>query len=499
MADQLSHLHPINQSLTFFLIGATGDLSRHKILKAIYTLYQDGLLPADFKLVGVARANYSHEEFHQFIKDSIQPQDGEKWNKFCQGVFFVSGDVAQPQVYEQLKAWHAAQNYCGNHLWYVATLPSLYLSIIRHLKQFKLSQTDCGWTKFMLEKPFGTDLASARMLDTELLQVFGEDQLYRIDHFLAKETVQNLLIFRFANGLFEHLWSNQFIDHIQINACEALGVTGRESFYDATGTIRDVFQNHVLQMMATVMMEAPASLSAEDIRAERKKVLNALRPLDANNLENSVAFGQYQAGTLNGENVVGYTEEDKIPADSKTETAVALRCLVDTPRWQGVPIYIRAGKRLKESVTEISIQFKEPPDALFTAAHLVEKANVLTLRIGPNEGVVVRLFVKKPGLKLELEEVPMQFCYKNTFQMDLVEAYVKLIYDGVQSDPTLFPNAEGIESAWQFVQPLLDFMAKPDFTVEPYPAGSWGPAGFDRLVAQDGRAWIQPSIEICSF
>lgn len=489
MISDSTQFSQIKEPLTLFLIGATGDLSRHKILKALYTLFQQGLLPEMFRLVGNARATYSKQEFHDFIRSIIKPTDEKVWHKFCQGVEYVSGDVTDPETFQKLKEWHDSTQYCGNHLWYIATLPSLYVDIIQHLHHFNFHRNDCGWTKCMLEKPFGTDVESAQKLDKELLNVFSEQQIYRIDHFLAKETVQNILAFRFANGIFEHLWNRHFIDHIQIHSTEIIGIEGREIFYDATGTLRDVVQNHVLHLLATTLMEQPATLQPADIRSKRSELLTQLQPLDESDLQNQVAFGQYGTGKVGSETVSGYLSEKRIPANSQTETAVALKCFINSARWEGVPIYIKAGKRLHETVTEISIHFKERQNSMFSAADVKQNPNILTLRIGPHEGVEIRLHVKKPGIKLELQEVPIKFYYENTFQMDLVEAYVKLIYDAVQGDPTLFPDAKGIESCWQFIQPLLKAKADASFQPDTYPAGSDGPPSFEELIARDGREW----------
>ena len=400
---------------------------------------------------------------------------------------------------EKLKEFHSNLSACGNHLWYLATLPSLYTKIVHNIEAAGLHQTTCGWTKIMLEKPFGVDVQSAQELNRLLTAVFQEDQIYRIDHFLAKETVQNLLVFRFANGLFENLWNKNYIDHIQITAGETLGIEGREVFYDQTGTIRDVVQNHIIQMLATTLMEEPQSLSADDIRIRREELITTLQPFSPETIAQNVKFGQYSEGSIDGAPVVGYLSEKNIPEHSQNETAVALRTYVRNERWAGVPIYILAGKRLERSVTEISIRFKEPMNQMFAESELKQSGNTLTLRIQPNEGVVIRLNVKQPGLHLQLQEVPMQFCYKSEFEMDLVEAYVKLIYDAVQGDPTLFPRASSIEASWNFVQPLLEYKARPQFTVEHYASGTWGPASFQELITEDKRAWIQPSIEVCNI
>jgi glucose-6-phosphate 1-dehydrogenase len=481
----------INQSLTLFLIGATGDLAKKKILKALYQLTEQHLLPEKYTIIGIARADFSRDQFHAFVKAAVEPKDEEVWSHFAVHLYFVSGDVTKLETLAKLKQFHEDLGCSGNHLWYIATLPSLYIDVIHNIKAVSLEQNPGGWTKVMMEKPFGTDLSSSRLLDHELLDVFTEDQIYRIDHFLAKETVQNLLVFRFANGIFENLWNHNFVDHIQVQSTETLGVGGREVFYDQTGTVRDVVQNHVLQMIAMTLMEQPATLNASDVREQRRKILEELAPLDEANLQNISAFGQYVGGQVNGEDVKGYQAEHEILQNSTTETAVALKIHVKNERWQGVPIYIRAGKRMKQTVTQISIHFKEPANHMFKAAGVPQAANVLTLRIGPNEGVNIHFHVKKPGIHLELQEVPMAFTYKQEFQMDLVEAYVKLIYDAVESDPSLFPSANTIEESWKFIEPILNFRKTVDFRPDPYVAGSTGPDSFDRLIEKDGRKWLE--------
>lgn len=486
----------ISQPLTLFLIGATGDLAKKKILKALYTLHVESLLPTRFTVVGNARAALSREEFQALVKEVVVPSDEQKWQEFAESIFYVSGDVSELRTFEKLRDFHNGLESCGNHLWYVATLPKLYGEVVAHIKSVGLEQTGCGWTKLLLEKPFGTDLATAGQLNQQLLDVFSEDQVYRIDHFLAKETVQNLLVFRFANGMYEHLWSNRFVDHIQITSAETLGIAGREAFYDGTGALRDVVQNHVVQMLATTLMEEPTSLGPEAVREQRQKLLAALRL--AGPVEENVVFGQYQAGVVDGQSVVGYAEEAPQLEGSQTESAVALKVMVDNDRWRGVPIYLRAGKRLHRSVTEISVVFKEPANSMFKQSNQ-QMHNVLTFRIQPNEAVVVRVQVKKPGIALQLEQVPMQFCFETEFPMGLVEAYVKLIYDAVVGDPTFFPRADEIEMAWGFVQPVLDAVAAGRLETQPYAAGSWGPAAFTDLIAVDGRDWIVPSVDVCQL
>jgi len=486
--------------LNIFLIGATGDLAKRKILPAIYNLYQKKILPTQFRLIGVARRKMNKEQFEQYAYQIIQPaKTDEQWRQFCKSMFFVSGDVADLQTFVQLRKFHSHLDQCGNHLWYVATLPNLYLDVIRNIKQTSLEKVACGWTKFLLEKPFGTDLTSSQTLNKELLQVFAEEQIYRIDHFLAKETIQNLMVFRFGNGIFEHLWNRHHIDHIQIIASEKVGINGRANFYDAIGVVRDVVQNHILQMLAMSLMEEPAGLDSKTIHAHRMQFLSQLEIISAHQIKKRVVFGQYASGEIDGQLVKGYRQEDNGLEHSNTPTAIAAKLLVNSPRWQGTPIYLRAGKRLSQAVTEINIQFKEPLNAMFKNQGISQQSNVLTLRIQPNEGVVLRMNVKQPGLQLEMKQVPMQFCYKTEFQMGLVEAYEKLIYDAAQGDPTLFPQANDIDASWRIVQPLLDYLQETNLQPDLYPAGSWGSDSFQKLIANDGRQWLQPSPHVCNL
>lgn len=496
-----STLKPIDQPLTLFLIGTTGDLAKKKILKAVYSLHVKGILPKPFQLIGNARRDMSADHYREFVKDIVRPQPGHDWDSFADCLRYVPGDVSDQATFAKLKEQHRQFKDCGNHLFYVATLPSLYQDIVKNIKAEDLHHSACGgWAKFMLEKPFGTDLQSAHELNASLKEVFSEEQIYRIDHFLAKETVQNILAFRFANGMFEHLWKGEFIDHIQVNFVEDLGVTGREAFYDSTGAVRDVLQNHLLQMLAVTLMEEPSSLSADDIRSRRAELLSSVQTYSsAEEVQKNVRFGRYVAGEVSSDAVVGYLQERGIPADSITETAVSLKCFVQTKRWEGVPIYVRTGKRMKRTFNEISIQFKMHPGALFCDEACSEKPNVLTFRVQPNEGVVVRFSVKKPGFNLELEDVPMQFCYQTEFQMGLVEAYEKLLHDAVMGEQVLFPQEKGVEAAWSFVQPVLDFQQTPEYKLDSYPAGTWGPESFDQLLRDDDRSWIEPSVEVCQL
>lgn len=482
-------MQKVTEPLTLVLVGATGDLAKKKILKAVYMLYEKNLLPADFLLLGNARSAYSREAFTGYAESIVNPSDPAIWKRFTAHIDYISGDVTDEQVFIDIRQYLDDKKRLGNLLWYIASFPSLYDDIIRHVGNCSLNRRPDGWVKFMLEKPFGTDYASARQLNSHLLKIFDEEQIYRIDHFLAKETVQNLLAFRFANSMFEHLWDRSSIDHIQVNAVEDFGITGRERFYDSTGTVRDVVQNHVLQMIAMTLMEQPKSLGVSDIRAARRDLLAQIAPLKYEDVGRIARFGQYR----------GYTQEKDISSQSKTETAVAFKLEVANDRWRGVPIYVRAGKQLKRSVTEITIQFKPNKKSLFNSGSSIRRPTALTLRIGPNEGVIIHLAVKKPGLDFKIDEVPMQFCYKNEYQMDLVEAYVKLINDAIAGDITLFQHADGIETSWQYVEPLLHHVQSPTFIPELYDQGSWGPESFERLLIANGRSWLEPSEAVCQI
>lgn len=490
----------IHEPLTIFLIGVTGDLSKKKILKAIYKLFEKKLLSDPFTLVGNARKPMSRTEFQEFVKGVVKPTDLKIWEAFASSLYYVAGDASQHKTFDDIRELHTRlelDKHCGNHMWYIATLPQLYLDIVRNLKHFRLHQTECGWTKVLMEKPFGTDLASAQLLNNELTSVFSEEQIYRIDHFLGKETVQNVLAFRFANGLFEHLWNNKYIDHIQVTHAETLGIAGREQFYDSTGAMRDVVQNHLLQVLAVTLMEEPMGLDAEHIRASRAKIINSFSVPKPEQMVKSVRFGQYTAGTIYEEKVKGYQEEHAFTATSDTETAVALKIHVDNERWRGVPIYIRSGKRFAQDVLEISVQFKNPESAMFKDVKFGIDPNVLSFRFQPSEGIILKLFVKKPGHGTELDEVPMSFCYRNQYQMGFVEAYERLIHDASMGDPTLFPSASGIEASWKIIDELLEY--KKEQTPEPYLAGTWGPHSFHELIERDGRRWFDPDLSVCNI
>jgi len=462
-------------------------------------LFALGLLPSVFRLIAVGRSVLTSQEYQEMVGQIVNPDGGEQLQAFLGTITYMSGDVTDFATFEKLRELHETQTKhgCGNHLWYIATLPSLYVSIAKFIGQSGLNQSKCGWTKLLIEKPFGVDVESARQLNTFLGTIFKENQIFRTDHVLAKETVQNLLAFRFGNGLFEHLWSNEYVANIQVNYLEAIGIEGRGEFYDGVGAVRDVMQNHVMQLMTMALMEEPESLARGAINGRRDEFLKSLRVWQGD-VSKYARFGQYGLGEVDGQKVGGYLEESGLEVkSSNTETAAAAVLESTSKRWKGVPIFVRTGKRMGQTVREISIQFKEPKNKLFGSVG--QMPNVLTLRIQPNEGVVLRLNAKKPGLSMKTEEVPMQFCYNHVFQMGLLEAYVKLIYDAIVGDGMLFPSAEGIELSWEVVEPLLVHERQPEFAPESYAAGSFGPKSFDALVKSFGFSWIEPSVAVCAI
>lgn len=486
-----TELLKISHPLTIFLLGATGDLAKKKIYPALYRLYQKRLLPSTFTIIGNARSALTRPEYQTMIKTIIRPTNQVEWYTFEQNIFFVSGDISQVETFEDIARVHqqlAADLRCGNHMWLVATLPQLYVPAIKAMKQVGVLHSDCGWTKFLLEKPFGTDLASSRQLTSLLRSVLQDDQIFRIDHFLGKETVQNLVAFRFANGLFESSWDHHHVDHIQVTMAEQGGIEGREQFYDATGLLRDVVQNHLLQLLAVTLMEEPVSLHSQDIRLQRSALLKKLAFASATKQTPTVLYGQYTKGVVDGAAVQGYRDNARISSRSWTETAFAAQLCINTPRWKGVPIYLRAGKRFAKNRLEISIIFKDRPNQMFTNEQTKTGANVLTFRFQPNEGIQLRLYVKQPGYGHTVESVPFKFTYQHQFKLDLIEAYERLLYDASVGDPTLFPTATDVDIAWGLIDPLL--RRKTDVKPLPYPAGSWGPQAFDDLLARDGREWL---------
>jgi len=482
------------------LFGVTGDLSRKKVMPAIYDLANRGLLPPGFSLVGFARRDWADQDFEQIVHDSVRQHARtefreEVWRQLAEGFRFVPGDFDDDLAFDNLRRTieelDVSRGTGGNHAFYLAIPPTFFGAVAGQLKEHGLAEPSPGsWRRVVVEKPFGHDLESARRLNDILGQVFDSGSVFRIDHYLGKETVQNILAMRFANNLFEPVWNGNYVDHVQITMAEDVGIGGRAGYYDGVGAARDVIQNHLLQLMALVAMEEPTSFDAESLRAEKLKVLRSVtlpRRLDL-----ATARGQYAAGWAGGEKVLGFTEEDGIKPRSTTETYAAVTLHVDTRRWAGVPFYLRTGKRLGRRVTEVAIVFKKAPHQPFSATSTEELGhNAIVIRVQPDEGMTIRFGSKVPGTAMEIRDVNMDFAYGGSFTEASPEAYERLILDVLLGDPPLFPRHEEVEVSWQILDPILDHWAKKG-RPEEYASGGWGPASADAMLARDGRTWRRP-------
>ncbi|SEQ17862.1 glucose-6-phosphate dehydrogenase [Basfia succiniciproducens] len=478
------------------IFGASGDLTHRKLIPALYNLYKIGRLSENFSVLGVARTELSNEEFREKMRSALiehEKADGDELNNFCSHLYYQAVNTSDAADYvkliPRLDELHDKYKTCGNTLYYLSTPPSLYGVIPECLAAHGLNTEEFGWKRIIVEKPFGYDMKTAKELDVQIHRFFDEHQIYRIDHYLGKETVQNLLVLRFSNGLFEPLWNRNYIDYIEITGAEELGVEQRGGYYDGSGAMRDMFQNHLLQVLAMVAMEPPAIINADSMRDEVAKVLYCLHPLEPNDLQHNLVLGQYAATQLNGERVKGYLEEKGVPPDSNTETYMALRCKIDNWRWAGVPFYVRTGKRLAARVTEVVIHFKKTPHPVFSQE---APENKLILRIQPDEGISMRFGLKKPGAGFEAKEVSMDFRYSDLNGASLLTAYERLLLDAMKGDATLFARTDAVHACWKFVQPILDYKANGGRVYE-YEAGSWGPVEADKLIAQHGRVWRKPS------
>jgi glucose-6-phosphate 1-dehydrogenase len=489
---------PVPQPCAIVIFGATGDLTQRKLIPALYNLAADGELPAGVAIVGFARRQKTDDEFRRDLEEatrkfSRQPVRDEIWKTFAQSVSYHQSEFGDESGYKRL-AEHLDEidtkyGTRGNRLFYFAAAPDQFEPILKNLKAAGLNATREGsWVRVIVEKPFGTDLASARELNRIIRNSFTEEQTYRIDHFLGKETAQNILVLRFANAIFSPLWNTHYVDHLQITAAETLGVGTRAGFYEQTGALRDMVQNHLLQLLCLVAMEPPTDLSANSIRDEKVKVVRSLHRWYRNEIAANVVRGQYTAGAIHGEPVVGYRQEQNVNPNSQTETFVALRLFIDNWRWAGVPVYMRVGKRLPKSATDISIHFKKAPAVLFNRD--LSDLNVLVIRIQPDEGISLRIHAKVPGTSFRIEPVKMDFHYGTSFGKPSPEAYERLLLDAMSGDATLFARSDEVEEAWAFIDPIEQaWHAKDAPELFFYPAGSWGPEAADDLLARDGRAW----------
>lgn len=465
------------------IFGASGDLTRRKLLPAFLHLFKNSLLPEDFAILGVGRSKLTDEDFRSFI--DADPS-------FLSHLYYSSIDTGNQDDYgilgERIHALAGAHHAGENVLYYLSTPPSLYDKIPGFLHAHGLTATENGWKRLVVEKPFGYDGASAARLDETLHQYFDEPRIFRIDHYLGKETVQNLLVFRFANGVFEPMWNRNFVDHIEITAAEHLGVEKRGGYYDGAGAVRDMFQNHLLQVLALTAMEPPAKIDAGSIRDEASKVLKSLKPLSQVDLRNNLVLGQYTGSEVRGEHLPAYRDETGVDPESRTETYVGLKLFINNWRWEGVPIYVRTGKRLPTRVTEVVVHFKSTPHPEFAGS---SPKNTLIIRIQPDEGIRMNFSLKEPGAGFKTSPVSMNFYYNDLQQQDLLSAYERLLLDAIRGDATLFARSDAVHACWDFVEPILEFKEDPR-SLFGYAAGTWGPREADELLSRDGRSWRFP-------
>lgn len=488
-------------SCVMVIFGASGDLTKRKLIPALYNLAREKFLPRKFAVVGVARSQMDSDAFRERMTKSMQESygdglDAETWRDFSTRLHYLSASGTESSSFTELSDLLAkldAENGTGgNYFYYLATAPDLFYPIVQNLGAVGLAAEEKGkWRRIIIEKPFGRDLDSARLLNRNLREVLHENQIYRIDHYLGKETVQNLLVFRFGNGIFEPVWNRNFIDHVQITAAESIGVEGRGGYYDTAGALRDMVPNHILQLITLTAMEPPISFAADAVRNEQSKILQAIQPLSPEDVLNRAVRGQYGTGQVNGDKAEGYRSEPLVAPDSPTETFVAMKLSVDNWRWNDVPFYLRTGKRLEKRLTEIVIQFKRAPFMLFrktSVEHLT--TNRLIIHVQPDEGISLRFGAKVPGPIVSMGAVNMDFRYTDYFGSSASTGYERLLYDCMIGDATLFQRGDMVESGWSVVEPVIDvWKAIPPRNFPNYPSGSWGPKEADDLIGRDGRQW----------
>ena len=483
------------------LFGGTGDLAHRKVVPALYQLWRTKLLPHEFTVLAIGRRPFDDDSYRDEIRKAldqfsrVQPVEEDAWRTFARRVCYQQLDFADPAGFDRLvtrlDALDEERGTRGNRLYYFATQPSQFSELVAQLGRVGLDHEkhDGGWRRVVIEKPFGHDLESARKLNRDVGKVFRETQVYRIDHYLGKETVRNLLVFRFGNGIFEPLWNRRYVDHVQITVAESIGIENRGAFYEETGAVRDVLQNHLLQLVSLIAMEPPARFEADALRDEKVKVLRAISTAPGD-LSGNVVRGQYGPGWVAATQVPGYRHEPDVDPTSETETFVAARLMIDDWRWSGVPFYVRTGKRLPKRSTEIAIQYREVPHRLFLDEGVEPDANLLAIRIQPDEGIMLRFGAKVPGLGVDVRSVTMDFTYGSAFNVDSPDAYETLILDALQGDASLFTRADEVEEAWGIVDPIVEEWASEPAPAFPnYEAGTWGPDAADELLARDGRAW----------
>ncbi|QNN52900.1 glucose-6-phosphate dehydrogenase [Nocardioides mesophilus] len=482
------------------IFGVTGDLARKKLMPAVYDLASRGLLPPGFSLVGFARRDWADQDFAQVVHDAVKEHARtefreEVWQQLAEGFRFVQGDFDDDLAFATLRQTildlDRVRGTKGNHAFYLSIPPRYFANVIGQLKEHGLAEQQAGsWRRVVVEKPFGSNLETARELNAIVSEVFPSGSVFRIDHYLGKETVQNILAMRFANAMFEPIWNSNYVDHVQITMAEDIGIGGRAGYYDGIGAARDVIQNHLMQLMALIAMEEPTSFDARSLRIEKQKVLESV--VLPRRLDLSTARAQYVEGWAGGVKVPGYKDEQDIPDDSRTETYAAIKLGIDNRRWSGVPFYLRHGKRLGRRVTEVAVVFKQAPHLPFSATATEELThNALVIRVQPDEGITLRFGSKVPGTAMEIRDVNMDFAYGGSFTESSPEAYERLILDVLLGDPPLFPRHEEVELSWKILDPIVEYWAghgQPDT----YPAGTWGPASADAMLARDGRVWRRP-------
>ncbi len=485
------------------IFGASGDLTRRKLIPALHNLANNDLLPEEFAVVGIARSVKSTEEFRREMDDNIEEfatggVDREAWGALSRRFYYLHGNVNDGGIYEELKNLlrriDSEHGTGGNYFYYLATAPSLFSEIISHLGSSNLLREENGrWRRVVVEKPFGRDLESARALNRQIGEILEEKQIYRIDHYLGKETVQNILVFRFANGIFEPIWNRRYVDNVQITVAEELGVGKRGAFYEGAGALRDMVPNHIFQLVTLVAMEPPISFDADAVRDEQVKILRAIQPMTPEEVLSCTVRGQYGEGAINGKKVPGYRQEENVAPDSSTETYVALKLSIDNWRWAGVPFFLRTGKRLPKRITEIAVEFKRAPFVLFRQTRVEElMPNRLSIRIQPNEGISLGFSAKVPGPLVKLGTVDMDFEYRDYFGTTPSTGYERLLYDCMMGDATLFQRADMVEAGWSVVSPILDvWSALPPREFPNYPAGTWGPDDDETLMKKERRRWLK--------
>jgi glucose-6-phosphate 1-dehydrogenase len=487
------------------IFGANGDLAKRKLIPALYRLAYERRLPPGFAVIGTSRTPMTDDQFREKMRESVSrflvdsPFDKDLWDSFAQGAFYEAGNVKDRssfgQLSQKLKVVEQSRRTSGNVLFYLSTQPSHYESAAEGIMHAGLARGN-GWRRLVVEKPFGHDLATARELNAKLQRFFPESEIYRIDHYLGKETVQNILAFRFGNGIFEPLWNRRYVNHVQITAAESIGVEGRGAYYQESGALRDMIQNHLLQVMATIAMEPSAVFESRAVRDERAKLLRSVRILKHDEVLAHAVAGQYGPARIGSENVPGFRQEPGVESEAQTDTYAAVTFFVDNWRWAGVPFYIRTGKRLPKRVTDIAIHFNTAPHALFESDHqggfLATRPNLLIVRIQPEEGISLRFLSKEPGGGMKLRPVSMDFNYGSSFGARLPTAYETLLLDAMVGDATLYTRQDMVEASWAAVQPIVEVWADQKFGFPNYAAGTWGPKAADEMLARSGHAWRRP-------